>query len=100
MTKPEFSFEVCYTSTIVNSATISHIIKLNKVFQHIKSEKLYIKFPSLNIDSLSIRIYTDESFKKFPNGESQGGQIIFIADNENQSCSLAWNSLKIKGLVQ
>ena len=56
MTKPEFSFEVCYASTIVNSATISDITMLNKVLKHIKSEKSYIKFPSLNIDSLSIRI--------------------------------------------
>ena len=39
MTKPEFSFEVCYASVIVNSATISDITKLNKVLKHIKSEK-------------------------------------------------------------
>ena len=43
MTKLEFSFEVCYTSTTVNSATISGIIKLNKVLEHVKSEKPYIK---------------------------------------------------------
>ena len=57
MTKPEFSFKVSYASTIVNSATISDITKLNKVLKHIKSKKSYIKFLSLNIDSLSIRIY-------------------------------------------
>ena len=70
MRKPEFSFEVCYTSKIVNSATISDITKLNKVLKHIKSEKPYIKFPSLNIDTLSIRIYTDASFNNLPNGGS------------------------------
>ena len=83
MTKPEFNFEVCYASTIVNSTTISDITKLNKVLKHIKSEKSYIKFPSLNIDSLSIRIYTDTSSDNLPNGGSQGGQIIFITDNKN-----------------
>ena len=65
MTKPEFSFEVCYGTTN--------------------------EFPSLSIDSLSVRIYTDTSFNNFLNGGSQGGQIIFITDIENQSCKLAWN---------
>ena len=100
MTKPEFSFEVCYASTIVNSATISDITMLNKVLKDIKSEKSYIKFPSLNIDSLSIRIYTNISFNNLPNGGSQGGRILFITDNENRSCPLVWNSSKIKHVVQ
>ena len=82
MTKPEFSFEVCYASTIVNSATISDIIKLNKILMHNKSEKTYIKFPSLNIDLLSIRIYTNERFNNLSNGGSQDGQILFITDNQ------------------
>ena len=100
MVKLEFSFEVCYASTIVNSGTIFDIINLNKVIKYIKSEKLYIKFPSLNIDSLSVRIYTDTNFINFPSGGSQGGQIIFITGNKNQSCTLAWNSSKIKHAVQ
>ena len=78
MRKPEFSFELCYASTIVNSPTIFDITKLNKVFKHIKSEKSYIKFPSLNIDSLNSRIYTDTSFNNFTNGGSQEGQITFV----------------------
>ena len=59
---------------------------------------MYIKF--LNIDSLSIRTYTDTSFNNHSNGGSKGGQITFIADNENQSCPLAWNSSKIKRVVR
>ena len=66
MTKPEFSFQVCYANTIVDYAAISHIFQLIKVLKCIKSEKSYTKFPSLNIDSLSIRIYTDASFNNLP----------------------------------
>ena len=99
MTDSEFSFEMCYASTIVNFATISDLTKLRKVLKYIKFEKS-CRFPSLNIDSLSIRIYTDTSFNKLPNGGSQGGQIVFSTDNENQSCPLVWNSLKIKRVVQ
>ena len=75
MTDSEFSFEMCYASTIVNSTTIFDITKLRKVLKHIKFEKS-CRFPSLNIDSLSIRIYTNTSFNKLPNGESQGGQEV------------------------
>ena len=77
MTKPEFSFEVCYASTIVNSATISDITMLNKVLKDIKSEKSYIKFPSLNIDSLSIRIYTNTSFNNLPKEKSRWTNNVY-----------------------
>ena len=83
----------------MNSGTISDITKLNKVLTHIKSEKSYIKFPSLNIDSGSIRIYTDASFNNHSNGGSQGGQIVFITDNKNRSCPLTLNPSKIKHVV-
>ena len=92
MTKPEFSFKVCYANAIVNSETISDITKLKKVLKHIKSKESYIKLPSLNIDSLIITIYTNASFNNLPNKGSQGGQILFITENENWNCPLAWNS--------
>ena len=55
--------------------------------------------PSLNTDSLSIKIYIDASPNHLPNGGSQGGQI-FVIDNKNQSCPLARNLLKIKHVVR
>lgn len=82
MIKPEFNFEVCYANTIVYSATIFDI-KLSKILKRIKSEKSYIKFPSLDIDSLSMRVYTNASLNNLPSGGRQGGQIIFRADNKN-----------------
>ena len=100
MTRPEFCFEVCYASTIVNSATISDIIKLNKVLKKMKSEVSHIKFPSLNTQSLNIKTYTDASFNNLPKGGSQGGQIVFIEDNKNNICPVAWNSSKIKRVVR
>ena len=100
MTRPEFCFEVCYASTVVNSATISDIIKLNKVVKQMKSEKSHIKFPSLETQSLNIKTYTDASFNNLPNGGSQGGQIVFIGDDKNNICPIAWNSSKIKRVVR
>ena len=90
MTRPEFSFEVCYASTVVNSATISDIIKLNKVLKQMKSETSHIRFPSLDIQSLNISTYTDASFNNLPKGGTQGGQIVFIGDNKNNKYEHDW----------
>ena len=100
MTKPEFSFEMCYANTIVNSVTIPDITKLNKVLKHIKSEKSYIKFSSLNIDSLSIRIYTKRKFQQPSQWRKSRWKNNICHSNENQSCPLAWNSSKIKCIVR
>ena len=99
MKNTEISFEVCYVSTTVTFATISDIIKLNKALKHIKSENLYIKFPSLNTGSPNIRTWPAQVSTIFPMEEEKMDNNI-IVDNENQSCSLAWNSLKIKRVVR
>ena len=100
MTRPEFSFETCYARTTVNSATVSDVIKLNKVLRQIKSTESHIKFPSLDIKSISVKTYTDASFNNLPHGGSQGGQLVFITDKEHRSCPIAWNSSKIKLIVR
>ena len=57
----EFSFEVCYTC-IVNFATISDIIKQDKILKQMKSEKLYARFPSIDIEALCVKNFLDSSF--------------------------------------
>ena len=74
--------------------------RLNKALKQLKSRTSNITFPNLNKKQLSIRLYTDESFKNLPNGGSQGGQIILLRDNDQRSCPLAWNSARIKRVVR
>ena len=45
-------------------------------------------------------MYADASFGNLPKGGSQGGQIIFLADKNDNSCPLAWKSNKIKRVVK
>ena len=98
ITKPEFSFEVCYASTIVNSATVFDINKLNKVLKHIKSEKYTSSFPaSIQIQSILKYILTQVS-TTFPMEEIKVDKY-YLPDIENWSCALVWNSLKIKRVV-
>ena len=99
MIRPEFSFETYYASTTVNSATVSDVIKLNKVLRQTRSKESHRKFPSLDIKSISVKTYTDASFNNLPHGRSQGGQLVFVTDKEHRSCPIAWNSSKIKCIV-
>ena len=99
MTRPEFSFEVCYTITVVNCATISDIIKLNEVLKQMKSEKFYIRFPSFEIESLCIKTFQDASSNNLPKRGSYGGEIIIIGDERNQCCPITWNSFNIRSTL-
>ena len=37
-----------------------------------------------------------EFYNNFPDGRSNGGQIIFLTSNGNKYCPLVWNSIKVK----
>ena len=44
-------------------------------------------------------VFTDASFKNLPDGGSQEGHIIFLANLHNKCCPLIWNSSKVKSVV-
>ena len=48
---------------------------------------------------ICLMVYTDASFNNLLNGGSQGGQIVFLCDESNNSCPLSWNSTRMKGVV-
>ena len=52
------------------------------------------------MDHLKIVVYSDASYANLPNGGSQGGHIVFLTDDSNNCCPLAWNSTKIKRVVR
>lgn len=47
-----------------------------------------------------LTFHTDASFNSLPNGGSQGGQLIFLNDDEGNCCPIAWNSSRIKRVVR
>ena len=77
-TCPEDSFETCVANTRKNTPCVRDVNRLNKALKQLKSRTSNITFPNLNQKQLSIRLYTDASFKNLPNGGSQGGQIILL----------------------
>ena len=78
---------------------MSDLIEVNKLVKYIQTEPLVITFPKLNVDSLHITLYCDASFRNLPDGGSQGGHIIFLCDDDENCCPIAWSSSRIKRIV-
>ena len=100
MTRPEISFDTCEISTHIKDAKISDIIRVNKVIKFVKSTESYLRFPKLDLNSLSLKVFTDASWNNLPNGGSQGGQIVLLCDQMNLSSPICWNSSKLKRVAR
>lgn len=99
ISRPEISFSVCEASTKFKIATVADVYYVNKIIWKVKSTKNCIKFPRLDLKTPQLKLFTDTSFNNLPNGGSQGRQIIFKTDGNNNLCPLYWNSSRIKRVV-
>ena len=99
ISQPSLSFDLCCLATRANSATVAVALALNKVVQAAQQEPTYITFPSLDLNSIHLKVYTDGSFNSLPYGGSQGGQVIFLCDKDNQCSLLSWSSTKLRRVV-
>ena len=101
VSRPDVGFGVCQLSSAFKNATVDHLVKANKLLRHVKNSSGSIQFSNLSdLKTLRIVVYTDASFNNLPNGGSQGGQVVFLADDNDNSCPLAWKSNRIKRVVK
>ena len=101
ISRPDIGFGVCQLSSTIKNATVSHLVKANKILRNVKNSPNSIGFSKLSdLKNLKVVVYTDASFANLPNGGSQGGQIVFLVDKNNNSCPLAWKSNRIKRVVK
>ena len=101
VSRPDIGFGVCQLGSTLKNATVSDLVKANKLLRHVKNTPNSICFTKFSdLKNLKVVVYTDASFANLPNGGSQGGQIVFLADNCNKSSPLAWESKKIKRVVK
>ena len=100
-TRPDISFETCELGGLYKEAKISHILKLNKLVDRLKSSSVHLYFPRLpTLENCIIKCYTDASFRSLPNDGSQAGFIIFIeCDSGLRRCPIYWQSKKIDKVV-
>ena len=100
-TRPDISFDVCELSSILEKAKIDDLLRANKVVKYLRSKVVKLQYPKLNNTSqVSIECYCDASFGNLERGGSQGGYIIFIADEYGNKCPVTWQSRRLRRVVK
>ena len=61
---------------------------VNKTIRFMKRNPLSLKFPKIQFNGAFIIDFNDAPFGNLPDGSSQGGHIIFMAEKSGKSCPL------------
>ena len=100
-TRPDIAFETCVLSSAFQEAKVAELIRLNKLVERVKRDKINIYFPRIdNIREVTLECYTDASLQNLQKGNSQGGLIIFLKDRSGSKCPLYWRSKKLERKVK
>ena len=89
------------SNSVVNHATVQHILWANKVLENEQIKSVTLTFPCMeNLMQCKLVVYSDASYNNLENGSSQGGFCIFLQhSNGNLSLNL-WQSKKICWMVK
>ena len=100
VTRPDIAFDVSAASSNVRKATVTDIFNVNKIIAKVQNNKCVVRFPKLNLSSIKLVSFSDASFNNLQKAGSQGGHIVFLADDENNCCPIEWKSNRIKRVVR
>ena len=93
-------FDACQLASKIKDGKVKHLQEANKVIRRIKSEQVDLKLHNLGSGQLSLLVYTDASLGNLPGGGTQGGYIIFLANEKGKVIPICWNSKKIRRVVR
>ena len=98
--RPDASFNSCVLGTSQSRPTYRNLAEANKALKELKCNKFSIKFPSLDLSSISISVFCDASYANLYNGSSQGGFIVFLSDKSRSCIPISWASRKLKRVTK
>ena len=87
-TRPDLSFEVSEHTSALKDRRIENISLINKTIRKAKRENSQVSVPKLNLEKCAAITYSDSSFANLHGTKSQGGYIIYIADDSNRGFPL------------
>jgi len=93
--RPDLAFDVCQLSTKLNDPTVRDVSYANRVIRKAKTHSYPLKFNKLQYP-LHLVVFCDASYANLSDGSSQGGNIIFLADNEDRISPVSWCSRKLR----
>ena len=100
-TRPDISFGTCQASITYKDSTIKTIIAVNKTIRKLQNEEFDLKFVDLgDLRKCKFLVFSDASYRNLLDGGSQGGYIIFLANNDNKVIPIQWQSRRIRRIVR
>ena len=97
--RPDMAFENCMVGNSIKNATVSDVYKANKVLRRLRDQPVFLFFPKLTVKACRLVGFCDASFGNLPDRGSQGGYLIFLVDDLGRYCPLAWQSRRIRRVV-
>ena len=94
------SRQVSNISARITKATVQDIRETNKIIKFAKINRSFITFPSLHLSSAKVTMYSDASFNNLCNGASQGGHVVLLTNQFNNSCPISWKSNKVRRIAR
>ena len=92
--RPGVVSDACQHASKIKDGKVEHLQtkEANKVIRRIKSEQVDLKFHNLGSGQFSLLVYTDASLGNLPDGGTQDGYIIFLANEKGKAIPICWNS--------
>ena len=104
--RPDQAFLASYLQGVQDNATIAHLSLYNKAVREMKSRKLSLRFPSIPLERWRLLAITDAGWCVRASGESQGGMLVCICDQdvleqkEGTAWLIEWTSKKLRRVVR
>lgn len=101
--RPDVAFEMIDLSTKLKGGTINDLLRAFKVIRHLKDTLSLVKFSPLTKEKnrWKIVVFSDASHANINDGTgSVGAHIIWLTDESENSCPIAWHANKVKRVVR
>ncbi len=94
--RPDLAFKTVDFSTKFQCACLKDLRQVNKAVENISTSDYSVCFPALDINTLSLAVFTDASLGNLSNCGSCGGYVIFLVDRNMNACPISWHCGRLK----
>ena len=94
-TRPDLAYDVCDLSTSLKDGSVSLLTQANRIVKKSKLQDVYLHYPKMNLEQLSVNCFADASFGNLKDGGSQGGVYTEVMSG-TYSCPVEWQSKRIR----
>ena len=104
--RPDQAFLASYLQGTQDKALVAHLDMYNKAVRELKARKVTLKFPPVPLERWRLLAITDAGWGVRANGESQGGLILCLCDQDvidrkpGKTWVIEWSSKKLRRVVR